>query len=276
MHGTSNVFLACALGGGTGSLVALQVNPAFWWLGLVTGGFTGYLSYEFNNLVRAVKTVLTEELRSETHSKFVAGLSQLGYSLSLVTSGIVIFVATLALFAFLIMILGVTNIPKPGAGKIQEGLVAMGFVSIVIISIAVAVAGILYAEDFAEEKLGIAEYNKSSKENRSLSLAINPITTIFFWIPLLMLVGLWKILVGIYRIIGITPPALKVMKNLAKKIFIMIHCEIRILCLLDSAIGAAVGYFVGNAIVGALAGGILGVVNFELVSKKWLKVVPDK
>jgi uncharacterized membrane protein YuzA (DUF378 family) len=32
----------------------------------------------------------------------------------------------------------------------------------------------------------------------------------------------------------------------------------------------------GNAIIGALAGGILGVLNYHLISIKFLKLVPER
>jgi len=39
-------------------------------------------------------------------------------------------------------------------------------------------------------------------------------------------------------------------------------------------IGAIIGYFCGSAFIGAVAGAILGVVNYKLVSVRWLKMVP--
>jgi len=42
----------------------------------------------------------------------------------------------------------------------------------------------------------------------------------------------------------------------------------------DAMLGTVVGYFYGNALIGALAGGIFGVINFEIVSKRLLKLKP--
>ena len=58
------------------------------------------------------------------------------------------------------------------------------------------------------------------------------------------------------------------------KFFKIIHSDIRLLCLVDAAIGATVGYFYGNPLLGAAIGGPLGWLNFELVSKRWFKFVP--
>ncbi len=43
---------------------------------------------------------------------------------------------------------------------------------------------------------------------------------------------------------------------------------------LACAIGASIGYFSGNALIGALAGGVFGVLNYEILSKRILHLVP--
>ncbi|MBL7022080.1 hypothetical protein ISR92_02060 [Patescibacteria group bacterium] len=62
--------------------------------------------------------------------------------------------------------------------------------------------------------------------------------------------------------------------KLIRYIFVEIHSDIRLLCAVDAMIGAGIGYFYTNPIIGMIAGGILGVINYELVSKRWLKLVP--
>ena len=57
-----------------------------------------------------------------------------------------------------------------------------------------------------------------------------------------------------------------------KTVFVLIHSDIRLLCGTDAAIGALIGYFTGNVIIGMLAGGIIGVVNYELISKRLLRL----
>lgn len=55
------------------------------------------------------------------------------------------------------------------------------------------------------------------------------------------------------------------------QVFIRIHSEMRLLCMADAALGAAVGYFAGSAIIGALAGGVFGLVNYAVVTKRVLE-----
>lgn len=56
--------------------------------------------------------------------------------------------------------------------------------------------------------------------------------------------------------------------------FRFIHSEIRTLCAFDSALGAAIGFYAGSWIVGGLAGLVFGLLSYELVSKRWLKLIP--
>jgi hypothetical protein len=36
------------------------------------------------------------------------------------------------------------------------------------------------------------------------------------------------------------------------------------------------GFFLGSAVLGAVIGAVLGIVNYEIVSIRWLKLVPAK
>ena len=60
----------------------------------------------------------------------------------------------------------------------------------------------------------------------------------------------------------------------SKQVLVLIHSDVRLLCGTDAAIGAGIGYLAHNPLIGALAGGILGLANYELVSIRWLKLVP--
>lgn len=57
-------------------------------------------------------------------------------------------------------------------------------------------------------------------------------------------------------------------------VFMFIHSERRTTCFVAAAIGATIGYFANNAIVGAVAGGLVGLVEYQLIAVKWLKIKP--
>lgn len=77
---------------------------------------------------------------------------------------------------------------------------------------------------------------------------------------------------GIVWAVPRIPAGLKILANFCKQLFLLIHSDLRLLCGVDSLIGASVGYFTGNVLIGALVGGVLGVLNYEIVSKRLLKV----
>lgn len=58
--------------------------------------------------------------------------------------------------------------------------------------------------------------------------------------------------------------------------FLLIHSDLRLLCGIDAALGTAAGYFAHNAFAGGVIGGLIGLLNYELISKRWLKLVPAR
>ena len=105
----------------------------------------------------------------------------------------------------------------------------------------------------------------SSADWRKTLWFTNPVAIIIYW-PLWVL---WKTPWFIVKqVISVTQ---KVAVFLIA-IFVLIHSDIRLLCGVDAAIGAGIGYFAGSVIVGMFAGGLFGVVNYEVVSKRLLKL----
>ena len=68
----------------------------------------------------------------------------------------------------------------------------------------------------------------------------------------------------------------KVLFKLMIRTLRLVHSDIRLLCMTDSAIGALVGYYFHSAILGGIIGAIVGLLNYELVSKRWLKLAPQR
>ncbi len=90
-----------------------------------------------------------------------------------------------------------------------------------------------------------------------LFLCTNPTALLCFWLPK----GLW--FVGTFLAV------------FGWKLFKLVHSDRRLLCGLDAAIGAAAGIGFHNPILGALAGGLVSIADYEIVSKRWLKVVTN-
>lgn len=100
-------------------------------------------------------------------------------------------------------------------------------------------------------------------------LRLNPICFYFWLLPK----GIVFLIKHSPRLI---PQAVNTLVKFLKHVLIEIHSDLRLLCGIDSAIGAAIGWICGNAIIGGLAGGIIGALNYELISKRILHLVPAK
>lgn len=230
MERTLKIFMACAIGALVGTIVALELSHYFWWIGLIVGGLTGYLSYEFKEVVRmmprAYRTVSSWKPKESTKIYWKR------YGLCLTASLTII----LSLLPLLLIITGdLTLIWRiPLAAGVFSGAISF-----------------LWAFD---KDLLISDLKKGIKMFNAFSLY-------FYWLPK-----------GILWSIRNIPKAIMFLGRFIKTFFILIHSDIRLLCGIDAAIGTAIGYFAGSAVVGFFAGGLIGVANYELVSKKLLKL----
>lgn len=254
------VFLACAIGAGIGSLVALEMARAFWWIGLLVGGLTGYLSYEWRAVLRAIPAAYRAARGWQSEPFF---WPYTGWTMLLIAS--VIF------DIFLIV-----GIPQVAVGNELPSplalLVIYGSMTTVVAALVISASG---AIGVATGSVEVAHRNSAIEAHRKGCYAFAPPLVLFWHLPR----GIWWVarrlpramivtVVGIAR--GVVAFA-RFMKRFAWELFLRIHSEMRLLCGVDAMLGAAVGYFAGSAIIGALAGGIFGVLNYAIVTERWLK-----
>lgn len=240
------VFMACALGGGVGALVALQMWQPLWWVGMIVGGLTGYLTYEFNEVCRAVllawQKVTGWRPVCESWKTFFRLLPAVAVGPAL----------SISLF------IAVITVPFVVLESAEKGEVDLSMYCYSVGFVFVFLSGLIARVDVQV----VVDGKKSLQEVLAVYWAGS-----VFWIALRAV----KAVKNGPRLVART--AVVVAKFLWQ-VFILIHSEMRLLCGLDAAIGAAIGYWLGNALIGALAGGIFGLVNFEVISKRWLKLVP--
>ncbi len=250
MDTRGKIAVACGLGGGIGALVALQMNPLFWWVGLLVGGLVGYLSYEFKQVLQAVPVAW------KATKKEVMGYDwRLWSKVCLETFGLQsAFILPLIIFFWLLALL--VNDP--------EGFL----ISIVTFTLLATTACCLVAA------LAVHIKKQGGSIDHAENLGkYNLLSVYFYHLPRFT----WK------YVIKKSPKALvalvrvaKMTASFVKHLFFLIHSQLRLLCAADSALGAGIGYFYGNAVVGALAGAVIGVLNFEVISKRLLKLVSIK
>lgn len=259
---------ACALGALIGTLVALDIATRFeygryfWSVGALFGGIVAYIAVDIHKLVagivRAYRATLSHfAQKSRFYWRIIApGLVSLAFlEISWAVAAVAMFLlgntdlATIALVFSGVLFFPVNSLwaidDTPANGNLSFG-----------------------------QRRGYVEWHRVCIG----ALAIgNPIVLPFsliagmvwlLWTALRQtkLVALW---IGSF-----TVRAIKAIGQFVKYTFIYIHSQRRTICFVDATLGAAVGHSFGSALVGAIAGALLGLVNYELVSVRWLKLSP--
>lgn len=249
MERVIKIFLACAIGAGIGSMVALELNPYFWWLGLLVGGFAGYFSYEFRTVISA--TYLSYKKVEEVNPfRYCREIS-------------IIFFAYLLIYLTVLPILigmDLAVVSIKGKGDIRYFLHPLPM----MVLICFFLTSIFRYADYKNEET-MDEWRKELR-------VINPLSVYFYYLPkYLQKVFSW-LLIKIPKVIMVITKIIMKIVRFIKTIFILIHSDARLLCGIDAAIGAAIGYFAGSVMVGMVFGGIFGVVNYYVVSVRLLKL----
>ena len=262
---STKVFFSTALGSLIGTIVALELPGLFWILGLIVGGLVGYLSYEFKTVLEAIpkawKAVIAWKIDKIKLQCFLY--------LILTCSSITLY--TLSIPIWIIFL--------------QQNHYSVSLLSILISGI-IGIVSIIYVIKNLISKIVVFYENgvrKIREENLVFAIKfLNPIVLPFaasIWFSKMIYkyrakIGKYiiKTIVGILRFIFVTF-WVKTYKFF-RYIFIYIHNDIRIICFVDAMIGTAIGYKFGNPMIGCLSGGLLGVINYYIVSMKIMKLKP--
>lgn len=258
------IALACFVGGCVCTTVAIKFAPIFWWLGLLSGFVAGYLSYEFKtvfwaiydtirvNIVGLIPIIAREKKRVK---EFIFG----DINPLLSWSPILMFISTFWFYCYLEM----DRHTLPIAIIDYIVLIIMSLFMFVVI-VCVTTTLLLFGSEVkkcywgANDTIFSEQDTWRNKENgfREIKLTYGK----FF----------------IFMFIGLIA--------LCKKIFILIHSHQRVLCGIDGTLGGILAYWLVNSmilpmeskIVAIIFGGILGagfgIVNYQVVSKKILKL----
>lgn len=241
------IFLACGFGAGIGTIVALSVNTYFWWLGMLVGGLAGYFSYEFRKVLAAIRQAwhLVIGWRPDKDLLKLQFKAAFWTSSSIVTCLIGLMLLPLALIPEL---------------EIEGCLLFIGGGSVIFL----ITLPILF--------IFTPRTQKELERDIWIGKIYNPFS-VYCYYPLLLI---WRTPKGIRWLIRKSPLMILTAWRFIKTVFVLIHSDLRLLCGFDAAIGTAIGYFTSNVIIGMLAGGVIGVLNYELLSKRLLHLVPSK
>ena len=252
MNETMKVGLACALGALFGTLIVLTLNPYLSPLGFFLGGAVGWFFQDHKQALLAAGKILRGQFT--IHGTFpdrLYSMLLMSISYSTVLIGVIIGIDGI------IFTLSGTWVDLNTDGPLE-----------VVFCTPIAWL-ILFTIIAANEPLPKAE------ESLMMLKYVNPITGPF-WLLFYFGKGMVRLTVRI-------PTMAAAAARLFKRWFILVHSEKRFICFVDSIIGTGIGVLAAQhygqptaiaALIGAAAGALIGVINYEIVSIRWLKLKP--
>jgi hypothetical protein len=272
-----NIFIACAIGAFIGSIISMSLN-SYWWLGVIIGGLIGYLAYNPKETLCGIKTAW-KRIDIKKNSK-LTGIDFLRMTILLIVVSILLgAIFTNFIGLHIIRDLFQNNelslLPEnchfrtspeeiiSAKYGIVNQIIALGMIIIIVISaLCTAICVFIFLLNlFNGDKIGnlsSEDLKDTIKSILKMALLTNIIAVCFYWLPR-----------GLLFVIKNTPLFIKTL-------FITIHSDIRLLCGIDSALGALAGYYLQNALIGALIGGAWGLINYWVVSVKILRLNTEK
>jgi len=255
MRTERRIIFACFTGAGLGAVVALQLH-FFWWLGILAGGATGYLTFSFRDVITAAVTAW----KSLTGGRFgsralTTGLLNVAQFLA-VLAGVIFCAASVLLLSIGALML-ITGTPESSenwkAAPSASALMPIPPLFWALAGATVLLLGIVLATVIV----------RSANRKQTCMGILGCIAATPLVLPItLILILAWAIL----------PRGARLLWRLARQTFVLIHSEMRLLCMTDALLGALVGYVCGNALIGGFVGAAMGWVNYRFVSVRWLKL----
>ena len=269
-RGWVSLACACALGAFIGTVVALEIaerfeyGSYFWSLGALMGGIVAYVTIDFRHFCAGI---------AHSYHKTIAWRPDwlCWKAFAVMFGGL-----TMVVSSFLVVI-GLVLISYSGHSSSNATLVlCLMFVStmtgVIIPLFVLDVFGLGGSKKRLEREDDLRETVETGWQ---LILYGNPIGVAFAasrelkWIIVHAPSAMQATINGLRH-------AWNIFTRFVVGVFLYVHSQRRTICFVGAAIGAAIGYFFGSAIIGTIAGALLGIVHFEVVSVRWLKLVPSR
>ncbi len=254
---------ALLLGGFIGTIIALQLQTNFWWVGMIAGGFVGYMTYQVKEVVAAFKAAWRAGINWQPNWvewNNYWSLAKWTVSAACATS-VTMWITLIAVAEFIDHLEG------------KEGMLPSVEVLLFLMSAFLGFAtffGLLFAlTDKEHEKQNLI------KNSRFALAYLNPVSVCLELIALLLFTTYFSV-VGIGWLIIQSPAGARITGSFISQFFRLIHSDMRILIGCYCALGTGIGYFTGNAIIGGIAsvaiGGVIGAVTAQLRKPALVKV----
>lgn len=264
---TRKVALACFVGGILGAATAWYFSPNFWWLGLLAGFTGGYLGYEFREVVKAFMeateiaggsvwlvvsegTVMAKEWVCEPHPFLYLG-------------------APIA-FCLTFLVVRFMGIPWQNANDLLD------LVTVHVFVYGVTFVGLLFFAYLVLVELAelggvyVPMLGLGGSKPLSYSEGYSSVGQ-----------GLWRVVKCMVVTVVMLP---MILVRFVWRFFRLVHSDKRLLCGVDGMLGGVASYgwlispqmsvaeVVIMVISGGLLGALFGVLQWEIVSKRVLKV----
>jgi hypothetical protein len=247
MNRTAKVFLSCFIGAYIGGVIARSINPHLWWLGAIVGFGVGYLAYEFEKVIAAAPVAWERTINRNWNWHPDRGWWR-AYFKRVISIGNMMANITVAIFGIALWQVRGDAVFRQGGFSVMAIYFVMGYVT----SLAIAL-----------------------DSGNGIPNAVNPVRFYCWSTPKFIIFTILPAIPEIFgALLALAGTILGAIKTFLVALYRLTHSELRLLCGLDAAIGVAVGHYFGNVIAGAIIGGFWGVLNFELVSIRWLKLAP--
>ncbi len=297
---TKKIAVACFIGGAFCCAVALMFAPVYWWFGLIAGIAGGYISYEFREVCKAIPIALRAARRGSVSAwdSVIAKERAWFFKPHPFHYFAVIVVVPPYLWLMYYFVRELMG-PFTSIGEIVIfSLIMLVFEVAIFVEMVLIAIGPLAILAFIGARVGERCYwwpflmptistKKDVQRLKAKGLRREPLNYINLarWVVeglgLTILFFIWTL----WKYLAIAAWAtLCFLGRFAWHLFRLIHSEKRVLCAIDGTLGGAVSYiwfasasmsFLEQAVLvifGGLLGSAFGIANWEIVSKRILRV----
>lgn len=275
---TKSIGFACALGAFIGALLVFECRARFqygmylWPIGALFGGSIAYVAMDFREFCSGVARAYRAMIAWEPHVPFWKAYG----AMFLCRLSIVFSVLLLVCSLILVASIGIQGLPKDFFGDVFM-LFICSCIEVAFLITTLTPFSLMRPLKRQKEWIGRHEYRyelESEYEDRLLKIRTQRLCVAFVATPIgiIFIFGTLVFETFVWMIENID--GYRSAKQCVVQIFINVHSDRRAICLVDSVIGAIAGFFYGSALFGAMVGAVLGMVNYELIAVRWLKIVP--
>ncbi len=272
------VFMATALGAFIGSVLVIQLAPMYWWVGMLVGAIIGYIAFDPMGILRMMpeawintRSILTKSFPAlarelltliATLIFLIVHLVRVVFWLSVATLSGATWAVLLAL-AICMVFRHETSLRLVDSGVVENAVLILALGAVVAMIFALN-------EDTMRRTLNDDEPLDTRQVCLNIFRQYNLPSVLIRYLPSTLL---WVVKLLWWSITGLVA-GIVFLATFFWVLFKLIHSDLRLLCFFDAAIGTFIGSSTHNPLVGMLIGGLVGVLNYELISKRWLKIVP--